>query len=447
MNYSQIAQEIYEKTGPAENILQVENCMTRLRLSLQSISPENIEALKKIPGVLGIHQNEQELQIILGPGRVTQVKAAFNALLEKKPEPALGPDAAAVLHEKIRKKNATPAKLFLKKISSIFMPLIPAFIACGLLTGVLNILVKADPSIEKNALFAIFSLAGSAAFWGLNIFVGINAAKEFGASPMLGGTIAVILTHPGLSDITIFHTTLQPGRGGIIAVLLVTAFSSWLEKRLHQRIPEILDLFLTPFLVLAITTPLAILILQPLGGMISEAIGTSASVAVYQGGALTGFILGGTFLPLVITGLHQGLTPIHAELLSRSGITLLLPILAMAGAGQVGAAMAVYWRTKNARLKKIIASALPVGFMGVGEPLIYGVTLPLFRPFIGACVGGAFGGAVQAFNGVGSTSIGLSGLPLAASTNHIPAYLCGLFTAYSIGFAATCVLGFTDPEE
>lgn len=447
MNYQQIAQEIYAQTGPAENILQVENCMTRLRLSLNNIPPEMLENVKKIPGVLGIHQNGQELQIILGPGRVMQVKTAFMAILEKKEQPTLGAAAAALLHEKIRKKNATPGKLFLKKISSIFMPLIPAFIACGLLTGVLNILVKIDPSLEKTALFAIFSLAGSAALWGLNIFVGINAAREFGASPMLGGTIAVILTHPGLSSIEFFHTMLQPGRGGIIAVLLVTAFSSWLEKKLHQLIPEILDLFLTPFLVLVITTPLAILILQPLGGILSEAIGQAAATAVFQGGALTGFILGGTFLPLVITGLHQGLTPIHAELLSRSGITLLLPILAMAGAGQVGAAAAVYWRTKNSRLKKIIASALPVGFMGVGEPLIYGVTLPLFRPFIGACIGGAFGGAVQALNGVGSTSIGLSGLPLAASTNHIPAYLCGLFTAYSVGFIATCVLGFTDPEE
>ena len=164
-------------------------------------------------------------------------------------------------------------------------------------------------------------------------------------------------------------------------------------------------------------------------------------------GSLTGFILGGTFLPLVLTGLHQGLTPIHAELLNRSGVTILLPILAMAGAGQVGATAAVYCRTKNPRLKRIILSALPVGLMGIGEPLIYGVTLPLGKPFIGACIGGACGGALQALNFVGATSIGLSGLPLAASTDHIPAYLLGLFTAYGTGFLATYAIGFNDPAE
>ena len=187
--------------------------------------------------------------------------------------------------------------------------------------------------------------------------------------------------------------------------------------------------------------------LQPVGGLISESIGFAAAKAVADGGAFTGFILGGTFLPLVMTGLHQGITPIHAELLNRSGITILLPILAMAGAGQVGAAAAVYCRTKNKRLRKIIVNALPVGIMGIGEPLIYGVTLPLGKPFIGACIGGACGGALQALNAVGSSSIGLSGLPLAASTNNISAYILGLLTAYLAGFAATWVIGFTDPEE
>jgi PTS system sucrose-specific IIC component len=146
-------------------------------------------------------------------------------------------------------------------------------------------------------------------------------------------------------------------------------------------------------------------------------------------------------------GVHQGLTPIHAELLSRYGVTILLPILAMAGAGQVGAALAVYFKTKNLRVKKTIASALPVGIMGIGEPLIYGVTLPLGKPFIGACVGGAIGGAVQAAGMVGASALGLSGLPLAASTDNIPIYLMGLAAGYAGGFIATWVLGFEDPEN
>ena len=150
---------------------------------------------------------------------------------------------------------------------------------------------------------------------------------------------------------------------------------------------------------------------------------------------------------MVMLGIHQTLTPIHAELLARYGVTILLPVLAMAGGGQVGASFAVYLRTKNARLKKIIASALPVGMLGIGEPLIYGVTLPLGKPFLGACIGGACGGAVQAAFGIGAATLGISGLPLAAATDNIPVYLLGLACAYIGGFVATLVIGFDDPVD
>ena len=150
---------------------------------------------------------------------------------------------------------------------------------------------------------------------------------------------------------------------------------------------------------------------------------------------------------MVMMGIHQAMTPIHAQLFESLGINILLPILAMAGGSQVGAAFAVYFKTKNKFLKKTIATALPIGLMGVGEPLIYGVTLPLFKPFIGACIGGAFGGAVQAMFVVGSYGMGVSGLPLAALTNNIPVYLMGLVTAYIAGFIATWFIGFDDPPE
>jgi PTS system sucrose-specific IIC component len=146
-------------------------------------------------------------------------------------------------------------------------------------------------------------------------------------------------------------------------------------------------------------------------------------------------------------GIHQAFTPIHAELISVYGVTILLPILAMAGAGQVGASFAVYLKTKNRFLKKTVASALPVGMLGVGEPLIYGVTFPLGKPFIGACIGGGFGGAVQAHFMVGAATMGISGLPLAAATDKIAVYLLGVLAAYVAGFAATWLLGFDDPEE
>ncbi len=467
MNYAQVALRIYKLTA-VHRIIAARNCMTRLRLHLEDMENLPLAELKKIDGVLGVNLNGTELQIILGPGKVNEVTAEFKKLLQAdgnknedtktatetteevvslKSSADMKIGQAEQLHSKIRAKNATPFKLLLKRISNIFMPLIPAFIACGLITGLLNIAFKADASLIDYPAIKILQIAGNAVFYGLNIFVGINTAREFKASPMLGGTMAVIITHPMLNDISLFNIDLLAGRGGIIAVLLVVAFSSWLENQLHKIVPKIFDLFLTPLLVILIATFPALFILQPLGGIISEYIGMAVTQAINGGGAVTGFVIGGIFLPLVMTGLHQGLTPIHAELLNQYGVTILLPILAMAGAGQVGASMAVYFKTKNEKLKQTIASALPVGFMGIGEPLIYGVTLPLGKPFISACIGGAFGGAVQAYFAVGATSIGLSGLPLAASTDKIVYYLIGLVTAYIAGFIATMIIGFNDPTD
>jgi sucrose PTS system EIIBCA or EIIBC component len=440
----QIAQQIYALVGTKENITQVSHCMTRLRLTLNDIGAANLTEIKKIEGVMGVVEAGDGIQIILGPGRVNKVAAEFGEISGLQ----IGEiDEAKVRKAEINKKNATPFKLFLKKLSSIFIPLIPAFIACGLVTAILNIVLKYNPDFAATEIGGLLKIAGNAVFYGLNLFVGVSAAKEFGGSPMLGGVMAAVVTHPDLAKVMIGGKALVPGRGGIIAVLLVVAFSSWLEKKLRRVIPEMFDLFLTPLLVILISTFVAIYGLQPLGGVISEAVGNGAKSAIAGGGAFTGFILGGAFLPLVMTGLHQGLTPIHAELLKASGLNLLLPILAMAGAGQVGASIAVYMRTKNKRLKRTIASALPIGMMGVGEPLIYGVTLPLGKPFIAACIGGAFGGATQALLKVASTSMGLSGLPLAAITNKPAMFLIGLLVAYAAGFAATLIIGFDDPTE
>lgn len=458
MNNKQIAQEILKVIGPIDNIKSVNSCMTRLRFYVYKETFTK-EALEKIPGVMGTNKTDSEWQLVLGPGTATDVTQELNDILTA--APSTSPKQQHVtdmakqasigdgkeLHEAIRQKNATAGKLLLKTIAHIFVPIIPGFIACGLITGLLNIGIKTNPEIAAWPIIQILAIAGNAVFWILNLFVGMNAAKEFGGAPILGGVLAAIISHPGLANITMFDEPLVPGRGGIIAVLLIVFFASKLELRLRKIIPDMFDLFLTPLIVVLISTFIAIFICQPIGGYVSDAIGFAATESISRGGPVTGFILGGMWLPMVMFGVHQGMTPVHVDLLARYGVTILLPILAMAGCGQVGAAIAVFFKTKNRTLKKTIASALPVGIMGVGEPLIYGVTLPLGKPFIGACIGGAFGGAVQASYIVGASTLGISGLPLAASTDNIPIYLIGLGTAYIVGFIATWVIGFDDPNE
>ena len=470
MDYKSLAKKIFDITGPEENILHAANCMTRLRLQLAQAAPEAVAQLKALEGVIGVNQADTELQVILGPGAAEQTAAAFQQLLQaaraqakEKAQPApsgqgsqkqgqditpgYGIGDGKKLHAEIKAKNATPFKLLLKKISGIFIPLIPGFIACGLITGLLNLLLKSEPSLADMAWIKMLAIMGNAIFYGMNLFVGFNAAKEFGGSPILGGILAAVITHPALKDIMLGSEQLQPGRGGIIAVLLVTAFGAWLELRLRKIIPTMLDLLLTPLLTILIAGFAALFILQPIGGMIATAIGDGVTIAIHEGGAMTGFILGGLWLPIVMLGIHQAMTPIHVQLIQEYGVTLLLPILAMAGCGQIGACLAVYFKTKNKFLKKTILSALPVGIMGIGEPLIYGVTLPLGRPFITACIGGAFGGAVQAAFSIGSSAIGISGLPLTTVTSQPLIYLLGILTSYIAGFALTWLAGFDEPEE
>ncbi|APZ49487.1 hypothetical protein BW721_07255 [Jeotgalibaca sp. PTS2502] len=140
---------------------------------------------------------------------------------------------------------------------------------------------------------------------------------------------------------------------------------------------------------------LTIFIIMPVAGVISSSLVGSITWILNVGGAFAGFVLGALFLPMVMFGLHQILTPIHIEMIASSGKTLLLPILAMAGAGQVGAAIALWIRCrKNKQLTNMIKGSLPVGILGIGEPLIYAVSLPLGRPFITACIGGGIGGAM-----------------------------------------------------
>lgn len=229
-------------------------------------------------------------------------------------------------------------------------------------------------------------------------------------------------------------------------MLFAAIFIALVEKQVRKYVPTSLDLFITPTVALLLTGILTYLIFMPLGGLISDIITKGLTSLLDIGGVVAGFVLGATFLPLVVTGLHQGLTPIHLELINTIGDDPLLPILAMGGAAQVGAAFAIYFKTKKKRLKRAIAGGLPAGILGIGEPLIFGVTLPLGRPFLTACLGAGVGGAFQAAFGVATVAVGVSGIPLAflVVTGQVFLYLAGVLIAYAAGFVFTYLFGFKD---
>ncbi len=446
-----LAGELLQGIGGADNITRLENCMTRVRVEVNDDERLALARLRQLDGVKGYVKQGNQHQFIVGPGAAAKVVEAMRSLLAASPA-----DEQVISQTKaeVKKKYKAPMSDALRQLANVFIPLIPAFIASGLITGIINILKRPDivggiATEYPNAL-GLAAIFGSTIFTIMNILVGVNTARVFGGSVALGGVMAGILSSPALAQITLFGESLQPGRGGVIAVLLVVVLMCWIEKRLREWLPESLELILNPLLTTLITATLAIVALQPLGGIISEAIAHGATLAIDRGGVLVGAVLAGTFLPLVLTGLHQGMVPIHVELVQAHGYNALLPILAMAGVGQVGASLAVLLKTRSPRLKKLVKGALPVGILGVGEPLIFGVTLPLGRPFIAACLGGAVGGAVVCYAKVATViTFGISGLPLALTiiSGKVMLYLAGWLAAVVCGFLFAWFMGFNDPEE
>ncbi|MEU2654432.1 PTS transporter subunit EIIC [Streptomyces sp. NPDC007325] len=461
-----IAAAILPLVGGAGNITSVAHCMTRLRLGLRDRSLVQDESLKALPSVMGVVEDDT-YQIVLGPGTVARVTPQFEALVAEgaaaapahtADEPAvhtadeLAAQGAAIKAAQ-KARNATPFKLFLRKIANIFVPLIPALIGCGIIAGLNGLLINLGwlPGVTP-ALAAIAS--GFMAL--IAVFVGYNTAKEFGGTAILGGAVAAIIVYAGVAKIEVFGQALSPGQGGVLGALGAAVLAVYVEKWCRRWVPESLDVLVTPTLTVLVSGLVTIFGLMFVAGEVSQAIGDFANWLLENAGAGAGLLLGGLFLPLVMLGLHQALIPIHTTLIEQQGYTVLLPILAMAGAGQVGAAMAVYLKLpRNGSIRRTIKSALPAGFLGVGEPLIYGVSLPLGRPFITACVGGAFGGGfIGLFNmlgdKVGSTAIGPSGwalFPLLDGNKGlgetIAIYAGGLLVGYLTGFVATYFWGFS----
>lgn len=464
-----IAQGIYAHIGGHANTTKVYNCMTRVRIDLKNAGQVDQEALKKIEGVLGVVQDGDNLQVIVGPGTAQKVATQMAGMAGQEKGASINENLDTALTDgraegqritqevksEYKKKNDTPFKRALNVIASIFVPLIPAFVAAGIIGGIASIIqnLMTAGTLDPNSwtqIFSVMKILQNGLFAYLNIYIGINAARVFGATEGLGGVIAGVVYLNGMNvdqPLTNLFTgdPLSAGQGGVIGVIFAVFLLSIVEKQLRKVVPDSLDIIVTPTVSLIVVGLVTIFLIMPIAGVISASLIGGINWVLEVGGAFAGFVLGSTFLPLVMFGLHQVLTPIHIEMIAETGSTLLLPILAMAGAGQVGASFALWMKCRqNKQLTNIIKGSLPVGILGIGEPLIYAVTLPLGRPFITACIGGGIGGAViGAIGGIGATAVGPSGvalLPLIADGKWW-GYALGLIAAYIGGFLATYLFG------
>lgn len=465
-----LLRDIVDHVGGVENIQAATNCMTRMRMRINDSSKVDHEKLEQVEGVMGV-VDADTLQVIVGPGTAKKVtdllKANYNIPEASNGSTGTGnPQNWQENKQDIKdSQNKGKGKRALETIANIFIPMIPAIIAAGLFQGFSSLIgtMITEETISGEfwqAMETFFALIGNSFLGYFAIFTGVNAAKEFKATEALGGMIgAMSIAAPLVTLSTQFglydaeeplNSILTTGKGGIIGVIIGVWFLAMIERFVRKHVPDVLDIMLTPVITLLIAGLIMVFIVMPVSGVLSDWLVRFLSIFIGSDNTLvsilSGYILAAVFLPMVLLGLHHGLIPIYAIQLDTLGGVSLFPVLAMAGAGQVGAAIAIYMiakRTGNERMKGVISGALPAGILGIGEPLIYGVTLPMGKPFITAGLGAGFGGAYVMMMNVTAGAWGPSGwvaLPLMQGTGAMLHFGIGLLISYVAGFIITRIV-------
>ncbi|HAS6178005.1 TPA: PTS N-acetylmuramic acid transporter subunit IIBC [Vibrio vulnificus] len=472
--------QLLAAVGGSSNVSKCGNCMTRLRLTLANNGVADQAMIKQIPGVMGVVESDEQFQIILGPGKAQQAAELMNKLIESVingdvQEQAMASDTndlssvAAEQKKQMKSKQTSAVQRFLSKFATIFTPLIPGFIAAGLLLGFATLLeqmfvLEQTPSQFMLDLIAYMKVFGKGLFAFLSILIGYNAQQAFGGSGVNGAILASLFVlgynpdatsgiYSGMSEF--FGYTIDP-RGNIIGVLLAAIIGAQVERKVREYMPDDLDMILTSVVTLLIMGVVTFVVIMPIGGELFK--GMSWLFLNLNDNPLGAAILAGLFLISVVFGIHQGFVPVYFALMEAQGFNSLFPILAMAGGGQVGASLALYFKAKkDAVLRTQVKGAIIPGILGIGEPLIYGVTLPRVKPFVTACIGGAAGGffiGLVSYLGlpVGLNTVfgpsGIVAIPLMTSHSGIFAgmavFVVGLLISYVVGFLATYFFGSKD---
>ena len=487
--------ELIPLLGGPGNIQDVENCMTRLRLKLVDRKLAETKKIEKVEGVMGIVEDDAQYQIVLGPGYVNKCKDAMVKALAEMPKVdkfghevselsgvtlqeikeageefsdigSLWDNTPEELKAKQKEKHASgKPQTVLKHVANIFVPLIPAIVAWGLCAALANVFLQLFPdaiAAKQGPEYLVYlgtQLFGQALTSFFIIFVGVNTAKECNIPQVMGGLIGAVGLSTQIVDIakllnwydatTPLQSILSTGKGGVIGVIVAVFLMSYVYKFLEKHTPDSLSLILVPTLALIIIGVPYIFLIMPGAGFVSNWIQMGVTFITASDNifirAIAGFVLSALFLPLVLLGLHQALIPVYAIELEATGSVSLFIVLAMAGAGQVGAAIALYLKARkkqNHLVKQTIGSCIIPGILGVAEPLIYGVTFPLGRPFFTACIGSGFAGAAVMALGLTTTSWGPSGIlltPLLSNFGMIPLFFLCLLIGYVMGFLFTMI--------
>lgn len=470
MTNEMLVNKILEYVGTRENVESVTNCMTRLRIHVKDDSKIDESKLKATEGVLGlVHDQMNYIEVVVGPGKcrkcadICKEMGIPTSVDTSQKNMSTTNDWQANKEAVKAKQKQGKIKTMLKTFGEIFAPLIPGVIAAGLCSGFATLIAQAVPNYAEitvwGLIYNLLTLISQAFLTYLTAWAGYRAAERFGATPILGGMLGMITSLDGINSISKLiglyneevplNAILRSGRGGVLAAVIGVWCMAKVEKWVRSKMPDTLDIVFTPLITLIICLVPYILVIMPVTGLISTGLCKIVELVcmskVLVVRIIAGYLGAALFLPMVAMGMHHGLVALYTVQLDAFGYVTLYPALCMAGAGQVGAAIAIYIKAKkvkNQRMMSVVSGALPAGILGVGEPLIYGVTLPMGKPFITAGLGAGFGGAFVMAMQIAATTWGPSGLlglfVMTAGPN--PASLSLLY--YAIGLVISYICGF-----
>lgn len=456
MNYNVVAKEIAELVGGKENIVSAAHCATRIRLVIVDNAKVDKTALENVDGVKGTFEGSGQLQIIIGTGAVNKV---FAELLSE-----TGIESASKEEVKEAAANTMPwYKKAIKTLGDIFVPILPAIVASGLIMGLLGGLSSLNPELANNDLYTMLNLFSNAAFEFLPILIAMSAAKTFGGNIYLGAVIGMIMIHPDLMNawavsgadsvpmISVFgglyDISFVGYQGHVIPVIVAVLLMSVIEKKLHKVVPEMLDLFVTPLTTVVVTGYLTMAVIGPVFVFLENGVLSAVNGLIAIPFGIGAALCGAVYAPTVVGGIHHMYNALEAGMLSSTGFNEWMPIATAANVAQGGAALAFAVKTKNAKYKAMAYPASFSAFLGITEPAIFGVNLRFMKPFIAGIVGGAAGAFVASILKVTATAYGITGLfGVLITTHNVLAYLAVMATAFGVAFVVTALL-YKDQEE
>jgi beta-glucoside PTS system EIICBA component len=469
MKYEQLAKDILANVGGKENVSSVVHCVTRLRFKLKDEKKANTEVLKNMDGVVTVMKSGGQYQVVIG-NHVPDVYADVLTVG--------GLGTVSESSDSSSDENIGLGAKFIDMISGVFTPILGVLAATGMIKGFAALFLALGWFEATSGTYQLMNIAGDGLFNFLPIFLGYTAMKKFGGTPFVGMAIAAALVHPTLATLTtgevsnvLFKGTLFESpihitflgipvimmsyASSVIPIILSAFVATKVEKGLKKIIPDVVKTFLVPFFTIIIMVPLTFLAIGPISTWAGSLLG-AATIWIYElSPIVAGLILGGFWQVFVLFGLHWGLVPIAMNNLTSMGNDPVLATTVMVCFAQIGAVLAVMLKTKDKKLKSLTVPAFISGIFGVTEPAIYGVTLPLKKPFIMSCIGGGVGGAIIGatagklwmFGGMGIFVFPAFIKPGSALDMSFYGAIIALVVGFAVAFVLTYLFGGINQEK